>query len=443
MQKPKASQQKTSSINYSNSFIVSNKALLFFTSMLLAASLSAQQTSGLFIPSDKPLNTKQLQKAWVNPKTFCLLLYFNQNDTTYRVEDLDLLDSAYRIAFNKECTQFYTMTIESYGSGDDGIGEARVNSIYQYFTQRGHEYVPVRYAYNPVHCSCHGDSLELIRYEVPTTRSSYNISDLPGSRRTINQTIQLENCVLITFRHNIEECIGLNGGCFLPQQDSNIRGYYTQILLPKGSIYSISGTRGECPTNLEINIDEHLDCQRIMEHFFLVPHRKQIILPVGYVVLSCNMARQPYECSETLPDSIFIRFPVTQEQIDSKLRIFAKVHTEKGTEYKQLATKKVKTAASLMIQAAINPSQFDTIFLAKRIQPDEANLYLYEASSPNEPGAVEIGKYIYVPTRINRKGNIEYRQSMRDLLRIIEESEETDPDKASRRNKHDNDEDLD
>ena len=187
-----------------------------------------------------------------------------------------------------------------------------------------------------------------------------------------NQNIQLQGTVLVTFRHDPMECLGGNSGCFLPAQDSNIRAYYTQLILKKGSVYAVYNTKDECPPPVQLTIDEHLDYKQIVDRFFLVPHRRQIILPVGYVVLHSSFNRKPDEC-RYLADSIFIRFPVTDEQVEGGLRIFAKKYTSKGTEFKSLPTKKIKGGPVLMIQGAINATQFDTIFLAKRIEADEVN----------------------------------------------------------------------
>ena len=260
------------------------KRLLFI--LFLIAVVAANAQSGLHIPTEKPIKPRDLPKAWTNPELFCLLLQFDEDDSAYREEDLDLLDSAYNLAFNRENPMMYTMSIEAYGNArNEELMRARVESVYRYFTMRGHEIVPVRYAYNPIHCSCHGDTVELLRYEVPTDKQIYDCADLPSSRKVLNKDISLEGTVLVTFRNNPVECIGGGGGCYLPAQDSNIRAYYTQLILKKGSIYAVDNTRDSCPPPVQISIDEHLDYQQIVEKYFLVPHRRNIILPVGYVVL--------------------------------------------------------------------------------------------------------------------------------------------------------------
>lgn len=422
------------------------RVLSIYTFLIFCATLFAQN-SALHIPSAKPMKAKDLTQAWINPEVFCLQLFFDENDSTYRERDLDLLDSAYIIGFDRNNPRFYTMSIEAYGNyNNQRLMQMRVESIYRYFAMRGHEVMPVRYAYNPIQCSCKGDTVELVRYEVPTDKQVYDCAELPDSRKILQPNVNLEGSVLITFKHNPIECLGGNSGCFLPAQDSNIRAYYTQLILKKGSIYSVYNTKDECPPPVELSIEEHLDCQKMVEKYFLVPHRRQIILPVGYVVLRSSFNRQPDEC-KTLSDSIYVRFPVTEDQIESGLRIYAKKYTSKGPEFKSVATKKVKGGAVLSIQGAINASQFDTIYLAKRIEIDEVGKYLFNADSPTEQGAVTImvkGEERYFkPFKVNNKGEYEYKKPFRAMLRIVEDADENLEKEDGNPFRNDGDEELD
>jgi hypothetical protein len=284
-----------------------------------------------------------------------------------------------------------------------------------------------------------------VRFEVPTDKQIYDCAELPDSRKILPPGIRLENSVLVTFRDNPIECLGGNSGCFLPAQDSNIRAYYTQVILKKGSIYSVRNTKDECPPPVELSIEEHLDYQQMVDRYFLVPHRRQIILPVGYIVLHSSFNRQPDEC-QFLSDSIFVRFPVTEEQVESGLRVFGKKYSAKGPEYKSLPTKKIKGGPVLMIQGAINPTMFDTIFLAKRIKEDEISKYLYTADSPTEQGAVTIfvkgEERYYKPFRINNKGEYDFKKPFRAMLRIIEAEEEELNDGGINSFQNDGDEEL-
>ena len=422
------------------------RQFLVFSFYFLLLTVATAQTSGLLIPSEKPLKPRELEKAWTNPEVFCLMLHFDEGDSTYREADLDLLDSAYNIAFDRNKPRLYTMSIEAYGhANNQQLMQSRVESVYRYFTMRGHEAIPVRFAYNPIHCSCHGDTIELIRYEVPTDKQLYDCDSLPPSRLLINKDISLQGTVLITFHDNPIECIGGSSGCFLPAQDSNIRAYYTQLILKKGSIYAVYNTRDECPPPVELSIEEHLDYRQLVDRYFLVPHRRQIILPIGYVVLHSSFTRQPDEC-RYLSDSIYVRFPVTEEQVEAGLKVYAKKYTAKGSEFKSVPTKKIKGGPVLMIQGAINPTQFDTIFLAKRIEVEEITKYLYSADSPTEQGAVTITvkgeERYYKPFRVDSKGQYDFKKNFRALLRIIEAEEDDLDNDGNSRFRNDGDEEI-
>ncbi len=78
---------------------------------LALATVSMGQESGLHIPTEKPIKPKDLPRAWTNPEVFCLLLHFDEGDSSYREADLDLLDSAYSIAFNRDNPRLYTLSL--------------------------------------------------------------------------------------------------------------------------------------------------------------------------------------------------------------------------------------------------------------------------------------------------------------------------------------------
>lgn len=386
--------------------------------------------SGLYVPSAKPI--KNMSRALTNPQIFCLLVGYNGTETEYDVAALDLLDSAYRIAFDVENPMYYTMTIEGYGGSDEGLTKQRVDAVYRYFAMRGGSNFPVRYAHNPISCSCNGDTVETLRFEVPTTLAVYDVATLPEARRTLNKNIALTNCVLVTFRNDPEECVGAARGCFVPDQDSLVHGYYSSLMLTRGSVYSVEGTKDTCPGGLEISIDDHLDYKALVEQYRLVPHRNQIIVQAGYIVLHTNWQHSSDSCRLAQKDSIYIRVPVTQEQLDAKLKFFAKVKTSRGMEYKQLPTRKSPGKGVLMLQAPINITQFDTIYLGKRIQEKELKKYFYEVDGPTEAAAFRVGNQFYVAYRPSKSGGKDMKAQLRELFRIVPEQEEEAPTPTSR-----------
>ena len=378
--------------------------------------------SGLYVPSVKPV--KNMQKALTNPEAFYLLLTYHGSDSTYSVNDLDLLDSAYRIAFSIDNPNLYTMTIESYGNADETLGNERVEGIRRYFTMRTRSPFPIRYAHNPIHCSCHGDSVETLRFEVPVSTAVYDCTQLPDARLKLNKSIDLRNTVLITFRNDPDECVGSARGCFMPSVDSLVRGYYAQLFLAKGSVYAIDNTKDSCPGGLEIKVEDHLDYKTTVEQYCLIPHRKQLLVQAGYVVISSNYGRRPDECELEQKDSIFVRIPVTQEQLDAKLKFFAKVKTARGIEYKAMPTRKMPGKGELMLQAPISVDQFDTIYLGKRVSESELKSYFYEVDSPTEAASFVVGKRFFVAYSVDKHGQYQLKKALRALFRIVPEQEE-------------------
>lgn len=399
---------------------------LFIALVLIAAlhapfsTLHAQ--SGLYVPSAKPV--KNMQKALTNPEMFHLLLVYRGNDTTYSVNDLDLLDSAYRIAFDIDNPKLYTMTVESYGGTDDSLGIRRIDGVVRYFAMRSYAPFPIRYAYNPIRCSCHGDSVETLRFEVPLATALYDCGQLPEARKTLNKSIDLTNTILVTFRNDPDECVGSARGCYMPSEDSIVRGYYAQLFLTKGAVYSIDNTKDSCPGGLKIAIEDHLDYKTTVERYSLIPHPKQLLVQAGYVVISSNYGRRLDECEMEQKDSIFVRIPATEEQLAAKLKFFAKVKTSRGVEYKSLPTRKSPGKGLLMLQAPISVDQFDTIYLGKRINEKELKNYFFEVDSPTEASSFSVGKRFFVPYRMDKHGEYELKKAFKALFRIVPEQEE-------------------
>lgn len=403
------------------------RCVVLLAALLCAGSVAAQ--SGFYMPTAKPV--RDMQKALTNPEAFHLLLCGQEGQTACSEAELDLLDSAYAIAFGLDNPMLYTMTIEGYGGDNEKVTAQRVDAVYRYFAQRCHAQFPIRYAKNPIHCSCKGDTVEVLRFEVPVSTAVYRYASLPETRRLLNKSIDLKNSVLITFRNNPDECVGSARGCFVPREDSTVYGYYASMVLSKGSVYSVENTKDTCPGGLVIRIDDYLDYKYIVDRYHLIPHRKQILAQAGYIVVHATLPVPVDSCDEVQKDSIFVRIPVTQEQLDAKLKFFAKVKTSRGMEYKQLPTRKVPGKGLLAIQAPVNISQLDTIYLGKRLQDKEVSKYFYEVDSPTEAASFAIGNKFYVASRPGKDGRPELKKPLRQLFRIFpEQEEELTPEKT-------------
>lgn len=396
--------------------------------VLLSAGLLPAQ-SGLYVPSAKPV--RDMQRALTNPETFHLLLDLPAGAKSYATGDLDLLDSAYGIAFAQDNPMLYTMTIEVYGDADENAGKACADAVYRYFAMRSHAQFPIRYARNPIHCSCNGDTAEVLRFEVPVTTVVYDCAQLPETRRRLNKSVDLCGSVLVTFRNDPDECVGAARGCYVPSQDSTVYGYYASLLLAKGSVYAVENTKDTCPGGLEIRIEDCLNYRTVLDRYHLIPHRRQLLAQAGYIVVSGRWPMVADSCSEPQRDSIFVRIPVTQEQMDAKLKFFAKVRTSRGMEYKQLPTRKVPGKGQLALQAPVNITQLDTIYVGKRLQEKELKKYFYEVDSPTEAASFAVGNKFYVASRPGRNGEPEMKKPLRQLFRIVpDQEEELAPEKS-------------
>lgn len=400
-----------------------NRAVaLVVAAMAAVAAPCAVAQTGLYVPAKGPV--RNMQKALHNPEVFYLLLCYEGSAPTYSVSDLDLLDSAYRIAFDVDNPMYYTMAVEAYGDGNEALGRERVDGVYRYFAMRGGQRFPVRVARNNIHCSCMGDTVETLRFEVPVATAVYNAAELPESRRLLNKSIALQNCVLVTFRNDPDECVGTARGCYVPAEDSIVRGYYASLSLAKGSVRAVDNTKDTCPSGLEITVEDHLDYRKVVEQYSLVPHRKQLIVQAGYIVIKSNWAQAIDSCTQPQKDSIFVRIPATPEQVAAKLKFFAKVKGKRGEEYRQLPTRKLPGRAELMLQAPINATQFDTIYVGKRIQEGELGRYFYSVDGPTEAAAFKVGDRYWVAYRVGKGGQYELKKHLMELFRVVPEQEE-------------------
>lgn len=395
---------------------------MLFTFQLSPLTTTVNAQSGLYLPSTK--NVRDMQKALATAPDFYLLIYYSGDAAEYSLSALDLLDSAYGIAFDRENPHLYTMNIEGYGGSDEELTRQRVDAVYRYFSLRSRANFPIREAVNSIHCSCNGDTTEVVRFEVPVTTAVYNCAKLPDARKLLNKSISLSNCVLVTFHDNPDECIGAARGCFIPGQDTIIRGYYSSLAIPKGVVRTINNTKDTCPVSLHIDIDDHLDYRNVVENYSIIPHPKHLIIQAGYIVFRSNVKMSPDSCVEKLKDSITLRIPCTQEQLGAKLRFYAKVNGPKGMEYKALSSRRTPGKGSLSMQTNLNISQLDTVFLGVRIQPSDIKDYFYPVAGPEEAAAFEVDGRYYVAYRVGKQGRYELKKALKQLFRITPEQEE-------------------
>ena len=137
------------------------KVLLGILATLCVVCTYAQ--SAIYYPNIKTLKPSA-ETGLLEPESFVLLLEYPQGQPSYNIEDIDLLDSVYRVAFSRTNPKMYTFVIEGYGTAaDQDLVKSRVDGVYNYFTGRCDAQFMIRIAPNPISSSCSGDSVEMVR----------------------------------------------------------------------------------------------------------------------------------------------------------------------------------------------------------------------------------------------------------------------------------------
>ena len=111
-------------------------------------------------------------------------------------------------------------------------------------------------------------------------------------------------------------------------------------------------------------------------------------------------------------------------------------------EYRSLPTKKLPSKVSLSVQANINPTQIDTIFLGKRINVEEVDDYFYRVKTDAEEGTITVGNKFYKAYRIDKEGNYELKKPLRALFRMENDAEEEEIEESKIDKRYADDEEI-
>ena len=84
-----------------------------------------------------------------------------------------------------------------------------------------------------------------------------------------------------------------------------------------------------------------------------------------------------------------------------------------------------------MLQAPINATQFDTIYVGKRIQEGELGRYFYSVDGPTEAAAFKVGDRYWVAYRVGKGGQYELKKHLMELFRVVPEQEEEELPESS------------
>lgn len=384
--------------------------------------------NGIFIPR-KPGGGRPTAAEIASPVKFEVIVSFEEGTSRYALDAIDILDSAYNIGFSNKNPRFYKITITGFDDGkeltenNNTLAKDRTEAVYHYFTSRSKAEFMIRIAPSTYMHSCLGEQQEMLRYRVPVDFKWVSLYGKPEKETKYTQKISLFGKVLVTFEEDMEACVGKFNNCYIPRRDTIIRTPYSTTILSKGCFQQIIGTKDDCITDLDFTVEEHLDYKPIIENYFLIPHKKQILVQAGYIILRSNRTLKYGECKQPLPDSIFVRFATREEQTENDIRIIGKTYSEKGgIEYKPLRTKKIRSKVTVGIEAAINAAQVDTIFIGKRIQEEELSKYFYPAKS-GEPGVFEVDGDYYKAYKLNKYGEYVMKKPFEALFRNTQEEE--------------------
>ncbi len=177
---------------------------------------------------------------------------------------------------------------------------------------------------------------------------------------------------------------------------------------------------------------------------------EQIEMTAAHLALSGDLTRA--QAKEMLqngyrPMDIAMAARIAKEKNeDIQIVLDSKKLNNKGQlEYKALSTKKLKSKdkTKITVQAGINATQLDTVYLGKRIQPEEIGSYFYPAISEVEEGSFEFGGKHYKAFRVNKHGDYEIKPALRQLFRIIEqEDDDADEPRTQKKPRKGDDEEI-
>ena len=381
------------------------------------------------------------------PQRIDVLVGFNENSNHLEMDNIDLLDSVYRLSFAENNHFLYKITINGYDDGkaidetNNTLAQDRADVVYTYFKNRCKSDFLIRIAPNKIYNSCSGDGKEMIRYQVPTDINWLHLNNLPEKDKKF-RNISLAGKVWISFVNDREACVGIDTICYVPPVDMKVNSFEASVSLLKGAFVSIKNSRAGCPADLVFRLEEYLDFKQILDNYFLVPHEKQIIAQAGYLVLESNYKTTQGACREILPNGIKVRVPASEKQMETKLRFYAKSYSEKGVEYKSLATKKIKTKTGNFLEATIGPSQIDTIYLGARITNDEIDKYFHKAAE-SDYSVIKIKGKNYKPFKIGKSGEYVLKKDFENLFNKKDDSpqmeEPVKDKKKSKKKRQDND----
>ncbi|MBR1626578.1 MAG: hypothetical protein IJ681_05470 [Bacteroidales bacterium] len=359
------------------------------------------------------------------PATMEAFVDFDKGSAYYTKEGLDMLDSIYMIAFNKDNKRFYKMTITGYDDGDEvseqstTLARDRAVMVFKYFSSREEtEYIIKRTPSYQI-SSCSGQQEYYIKYKMPFDFHWINIANVP--KEILPDGVDCRSKVHVLVEEDQEDCLGSFFDYDFPSQDTVMRGNYTVVTIPKGAIEYIHHTKDTLQKDYSIEFKDVMGFDELADNYFLVPHNKQYIINAGYIVIKPSVKPDYATCEgkDTIQPNIDIRVFMDKHQYNSGLKFYGKTYKPNGdVVYKAISTKKIKDKErdEMWIQCLITPFQFDTVFVGKKIEEKDMSDYFYAGRS-EEPGSFECMDGWLKCYKLDKQGKYILKDKMQGILR--------------------------
>src|SRR5574344_354257 len=206
----------------------------------------------------------QKQVAKTYPERFEAFICFDKGQTTYREDALDVLDSVFKIVFDKDNGMFYKMTITGYDDGEkmteatSSLARERAVSTFHYFSSREETEYIVKRTKSYYHTSTAGNAECYVKYKMPFDFKWYSLQDTTKIDHTITG-VDLTGKVYIRVENDTAECLGKFNDYYYPGQDTTlVSSDYAMLKMPKGALECITHTKDTINSKITLSFESTL-----------------------------------------------------------------------------------------------------------------------------------------------------------------------------------------
>ena len=379
-------------------------------------------------PPKKKRTANRREQVPVDPYPDRMEAYicFEPASAYYTEAGLDILDSIYSIAFNKDNNKFYKMTIEAYDDAEPlnelnaSLARDRAVMIFNYFSSREESEFIIKRTPSTYTHSCSGEMPYFIKYKMPFDFKWINLYKKSEEERVSNG-ISLVGKVHIVIENDPEGCLGEYFDYYYPANDSVLSASCSEVMIPKGALESITHTKDTIEYSCNISYKEYMTFEDLTSNYHLIPHKKQYIINAGYIVIDAEHQPDYESCQnkENFEPIISVRVPIELQQNEARLKFYAKTYDAKGRPvYKSIPTKKEKDKETKLqtLTTTINAFQLDTIYIGRKIEEKEMSDYFFPAKE-GEPGAFQAMGGWLKPYKLDKRGSYVIKKNMQMMLR--------------------------